>query len=109
VSTVDTVREFFRFLSGREITHLKMASGRSSPAFVRHFDELLREAELWEPVQTDRGLAAWMIKRPISSFRKSDRLPARDLADPSGWRPGTTYGSAGTVTFAKSATKKAIM
>ena len=28
VTSVDTVRDFFRFLIGRQITHLNMASGR---------------------------------------------------------------------------------
>lgn len=42
--------------------------GQFFACFVRHFNELLREAELWEPVQRDRGLAGWMIKRPTALF-----------------------------------------
>ena len=44
---------------------------------ARHFNELLREAELKEPVERDQKPAAWMLELPISFFDKSDRLLIR--------------------------------
>ena len=45
------------------------------------FDELLREAELKEPVGRDHTPAAWMLELPTSSFCKSDRLLRRTGQD----------------------------
>jgi uncharacterized DUF497 family protein len=64
---VDTVRDFFRFLIGRQITHLKMASGR----YGIDFEEARK---LWDDIDAIETISNYPGEERILRIGKIESL-----------------------------------